>query len=73
MRFKIPDNQCAIFEDFLDIIFNNYLDTTIISIGGIYSKNLYINRNIDRNRNKKLTKKKRNSISSKHTKKANTK
>ena len=73
MRFKIPDNQCAIFEDFLDIIFNNYLDTLIISIGGIYSKNLYINRNIDRNRNKKLTKKKRNSISSKHTKKANTK
>lgn len=66
MRFKIPDNQCAIFEDFLDIIFNNYLDTTIISIGGIYSKNLY------KNRNRKLSKKKRNSISSKYTKKANT-
>ena len=37
LRYKIPDDQCAIFEDFLDIIFGNYnLDISIISTGGIY-------------------------------------
>ena len=56
-RFKIPDNQCSIFEDFLNIIFGNYnLDTSIISQGAVYIK--YIKEHYSR----KLTKK-RNSRS----------
>ena len=51
LRYKIPDDQCAIFEDFLDIIFGNYnLDISIISTGGIYVKNIYSHKT------KKLTK-----------------
>ena len=54
LRFRIPDTQCAIFEDFLNIIFGNYnLDTSIISLGVIYIKNLEIHKQL-----RKLTKKK---------------
>ena len=41
LMFKISDAHCAIFEDFLNIIFGNYnLDTSIISLGAIYVKNI---------------------------------
>ena len=54
LRYKIPDTHCAIFEDFLNIIFGNYnLDTSIISLGAIYFKNLEIHKS------RKLTKKKK--------------
>ena len=60
LRFKIPDNQCAIFEDFLNIIFGNYnLDTSIISNGAVYIKN------IESHKSKKLTKKRNDSSISK--------
>ena len=60
LRFKIPDTQCAIFEDFLDIIFGNYnLDTSIISQGAVYIKNIEIHKS------KKLTKKRNYSSISK--------
>jgi len=43
LRFKIPDTHCAIFEDFLDIIFGNYnLDTSIISQGAVYIKHKFL-------------------------------
>lgn len=39
IRYKIPDNQCAIFEDFLNIIFGtNNFDSYIISLSPIYVK-----------------------------------
>lgn len=54
LRFRIPDTQCAIFEDFLNIIFGNYnLDTSIISLGAIYVKKIEKYKP-----SKKLTKKK---------------
>lgn len=54
LRFRIPDTQCAIFEDFLNILFGNYnLDTSIISLGAIYIKQLEIHK-----QTRKLTKKK---------------
>jgi hypothetical protein len=55
IRYKIPDEQCGLFEDFLNIIFgNNGLDTSIISNGAVYVKTL------DIIKSKKLTKKKLN-------------
>ena len=60
LRFKIPDNQCAIFEDLLNIIFGNYnLDTSIISNGAVYIKN------IKEHYSRKLTKKRNSSSISK--------
>jgi len=63
LRFKIPNLQCAIFEDFLNIIFGNYnLDRTIIEQGAVYIK--YIDVDKDKQKSKKLTKKKITSSSS---------
>ena len=55
LRFRIPDTQCAIFEDFLNIIFGNYnLDTSIIALSAIYVKKIEKYKP-----SKKLTKKKK--------------
>ena len=70
IRYKIPDNQCEIFQDFMNIIFAYYnMDVSIVSLGAVYVKELKIPNN------RKLTRKSINKnyikSSAKLTKKSN--